>query len=97
MNFEEYEAEKLSAIKEIEKAINYEFHLPVKIIHEEGAHPNSYRMIVNGIKWRMISWESMMYFKQENIDMLVDDLIHAMYQGDFLGDDYGSTNRNVFK
>ena len=54
-------------------------------------------MIVNGIKYRMMSWESMMYFKQEDIDMIVEDLITAMYQGDFLIDPNEPTNRNILK
>lgn len=92
-----FEDDKLRVIKEIENAINHEFHLPVEIIHEEGSHVNSFRMTVNGIKYRMMSWESMMYFKQEDIDFIVEDLITAMYRGEFLTDPNEPTNRNVIK
>ena len=79
-----FEDDKLKVIKEIEDAINHEFQLPIEIVHEEGSHANSFRMIVNGIKYRMMSWESMMYFKQEDIDIIVEDLIESMYRGEFL-------------
>ena len=79
-----FEDDKLKVIKEIEDAINHEFRLPIEIVHEEGSHANSFRMIVNGIKYRMMSWESMMYFKQEDIDIIVEDLIESMYRGEFL-------------
>jgi hypothetical protein len=92
-----FEDDKLKVIKEIEDAINHEFHLQIEIIHEEGSHVNSFRMIVNGIKYRMMSWESMMYFKQEDIDSIVEDLISATYRGEFLIDPNEPTNRNVIK
>jgi hypothetical protein len=93
MNFED---DKLRVIKEIEDAINHEFHLPVEIIHEEGSHVNSFRMLINGIKYRMMSWESMMYFKQEDIDMIIEDLVVAMYKGEFIKDHNEPSNRNLF-
>lgn len=92
-----FEDDKLKVIKEIEDAINHEFHLHVEIVHEEGSHANSFRMIVNGIKYRMMSWESMMYFRQEDIDSIVEDLITAMYRGEFLIDSNEPTNRNIIK
>jgi hypothetical protein len=44
-----------------------------------------------------MSWESMMYFKQEDVDIIVEDLIAAMYRGEFLTDPNEPTNRNVIK
>ena len=78
-----FEDDKLRVIKEIEDAINYEFHLPVEIIHEEGSHINSFRMTVNGIKYRMLSWESMVYFKQEDVDSIIEDLFVSLSNGKF--------------
>jgi hypothetical protein len=84
---EDYKENKRKHIKLIEDSINKAFdvsHLPVEISQLEGSHPSSYVINVDGIFWRRISWESMMYFQESDINSIVDDLGFCHQQGDFI-------------
>ncbi len=86
---ENYTQLKESTILAIEKAINDKFNVPylqIKLVNLENDHPNSYTVLVDGIKWKTISWESMMYFQECDIDQIVDDLGFSHQTGEFLKD-----------
>lgn len=73
----EYEENKRKYIKLIEDAINKAFdvsYLPIEIVQPEGSHPSSYVINVDGVFWRRISWESMMYYQEADINYIVEDL-----------------------
>lgn len=83
----EYEENKRKYIKLIEDAINKAFdvsYLPIEIIQPIGSHPSSYVINVDSVFWRRISWEGMMYFQEADINYIVEDLIFAHQQGDFI-------------
>jgi hypothetical protein len=87
MEKEKYEEDKRKYIKIIENAINKAFnvpYLPIEIVQPEGSHPSSYVMNVDGVFWRRISWEGMMYFQESDINAIVDDLGFCHQQGDFI-------------
>jgi hypothetical protein len=74
-------------VEAIQFELNKAFHLPIKLINEVGAHPNSFRVFVNGIKSNyVLAYESMLYFKQEQLDQLVSDIYTDYKLGEFVPD-----------
>jgi len=84
----------------VESELNIRFHLPIKLINEEGTHPNSFRVFVNGIKSPyVLSYESMIYFKEEDINSVIVDIYTDYKLGEYVPDltEYTYSERKITK
>jgi hypothetical protein len=74
-------------VETIQSELNKKFHLPIALINEYGAYPNSFGVFVNGIKSNyVLSYEAMLNFQPEDIDRLIDDIYTDFKLGEFVPD-----------
>jgi hypothetical protein len=72
-------------VETIQSELNKKFHLPIALINEYGAHQNSFRVFVNGIKSNyVLSYEAMLYFQEEQLNQLIDDIYIDYKLGEFV-------------